>query len=48
MQIRVDKREMEERREILDQKECIDVPEGCEACGGPYPLCCDGCPLFVD
>jgi len=24
------------------------VPEGCVACGGPYPLCKDGCPLFDD
>ena len=25
-----------------------DVPEGCAACGGPYPRCCDSCPLFDD
>ena len=23
-----------------------DVPEGCRACGGPYPNCTDSCPLF--
>lgn len=25
-----------------------DIPEGCAACGGPYPLCKDGCPIFDD
>lgn len=25
-----------------------DIPEGCVACGGPYPICTDGCPLFDD
>lgn len=24
------------------------VPSGCAACGGPYPMCTDGCPLFDD
>lgn len=24
------------------------IPVGCQACGGPYPLCKDGCPLFDD
>lgn len=24
------------------------VPSGCRACGGPYPLCRDGCPAFDD
>ena len=24
------------------------VPKGCAACGGPYPLCKDGCPIFDD
>lgn len=23
-----------------------EVPVGCEACGGPYPLCKDSCDLF--
>ena len=25
-----------------------DIPEGCRACGGPYPDCMDSCPLFDD
>lgn len=24
------------------------IPEGCRACGGPYPLCKQGCALFDD
>ncbi len=24
------------------------VPSGCRACGGPYPRCRDGCPVFDD
>lgn len=24
------------------------VPICCRACGGPYPLCRDGCPIFDD
>ena len=23
-----------------------DPPIGCKACGGPYPLCMDGCGIF--
>ena len=23
-----------------------DIPEGCLACGGDYPLCRQGCPLY--
>ena len=23
-----------------------EVPEGCRACGGPYPSCMDSCPIF--
>lgn len=23
-----------------------DTPDCCEACGGPYPLCADGCGMF--
>ena len=26
----------------------VSKPVGCTACGGPYPLCKDGCPLFDD
>lgn len=25
-----------------------DIPEGCEACGGPYPDCRESCNLFDD
>lgn len=25
-----------------------DVPDGCRECGGPYPNCCDSCPLYDD
>lgn len=25
-----------------------EIPEGCRACGGPYPKCKDGCPAFDD
>ena len=24
------------------------IPEGCAACGGPYPQCCTSCPVFDD
>ncbi len=24
------------------------IPEGCRACGGPYPMCKQGCALFDD
>ncbi|MBO4579336.1 MAG: hypothetical protein J5715_04185 [Clostridiales bacterium] len=24
------------------------VPEGCQACGGPYPNCIEGCNMFDD
>ena len=24
------------------------IPEGCAACGGPYPNCKDSCPIFDD
>lgn len=26
----------------------LDIPEGCRACGGPYPDCMDSCPIFDD
>ena len=26
--------------------ETENIPEGCAACGGPYPHCKDSCPLF--
>lgn len=25
-----------------------DIPEGCQACGGPYPNCKSSCSLFDD
>ena len=25
-----------------------DIPEGCRACGGPYPSCMSSCPIFDD
>lgn len=25
-----------------------NIPSGCNACGGPYPLCKMGCPIFDD
>lgn len=25
-----------------------DIPEGCAACGGDWPNCTDGCPLYDD
>ena len=31
-----------------DETDEDDVPEGCAACGGPYPRCCASCPLFDD
>lgn len=24
------------------------IPEGCRACGGDYPLCRQGCPMYDD
>ncbi|MBQ8054872.1 MAG: hypothetical protein IJ198_13890 [Lachnospiraceae bacterium] len=36
-----------EKQEYYD-KHIFEVPEGCRACGGPYPTCTDGCPLFDD
>jgi hypothetical protein len=38
--------------EDLFYESCEDlndsIPEGCSACGGPYPLCKDGCNIFDD
>lgn len=33
---------------IYDDEDEDDVPEGCRACGGPYPDCTTSCPLFDD
>ena len=29
-------------------KELNKIPEGCAACGGPYPSCKISCPIFDD
>ncbi len=36
--------------EILweDDDDEDEIPSGCRACGGPFPLCKDGCALFDD
>ena len=34
--------------DLFDDTDEDDIPEGCVACGGPYPYCCDSCPLFDD
>jgi len=45
--------------EEIDEKRCShdryiwdddlsDIPEGCAACGGPYPDCMSSCALFDD
>ncbi len=26
----------------------LRIPPGCAACGGPYPMCKDSCPMFDD
>ena len=30
----------------LEHLDRDDIPPGCAACGGPYPLCREGCGLF--
>lgn len=40
-------REYESEEEYYDLHP-EDLPEACSACGGPYPLCMDGCNLFDD
>lgn len=41
-----------ERENILheddDDEEDDDIPEGCAACGGPYPSCKSSCSMFDD
>lgn len=34
--------------EYEDDDDGMDIPEGCAACGGEYPLCKDSCPMFDD
>ena len=31
-----------------DDYDSDDIPEGCAACGGPYPDCKDSCDMFDD
>ena len=31
-----------------DASDDDDIPEGCAACGGPYPDCTSSCPMFDD
>lgn len=31
-----------------DEYDEDDIPEGCAACGGPYPSCTSSCKLFDD
>ena len=40
--------EAEYEREEYYDRHPSDIPEGCRACGGPYPNCCDSCPMFDD
>ena len=45
---------MEEWENIYDNSDEYDefdvdgIPEGCLACGGDFPFCKQGCPLFDD
>ena len=31
-----------------DEPPELDIPEGCAACGGPYPDCMTSCKMFDD
>lgn len=33
---------------LYDEEEGGYIPSGCRACGGDYPLCKRGCPMFYD
>ena len=33
---------------IYSEADEDDIPEGCKACGGPYPDCTTSCSLFDD
>lgn len=33
---------------IFSDSDEDDIPEGCKACGGPYPNCTTSCPMFDD
>ena len=52
-----DKYYCKECDEFFDMNELVDIgiesdydstPDGCEGCGGPYPLCVGSCPAFDD
>ena len=36
-----------EKQDYFD-RHIDEIPEGCLACGGPYPTCKDSCALFDD
>lgn len=36
-----------DRYDVISEPEC-NIPEGCLACGGPYPECTTSCKLFDD
>ena len=39
-------RENRYSKEFANLNDYCNIPDGCEACGGPYPDCEDSCPLF--
>ena len=38
--------EINNKHQMCALKGAGRIPVGCEACGGPYPLCCGSCPMF--
>lgn len=38
----------QEERQAYYDRHVNEMPECCQACGGPYPSCCDSCPMFDD
>ena len=38
--------EIAQKHPVCAMKGSGRIPVGCEACGGPYPLCCGSCPMF--
>lgn len=43
-----DREEKKERKNLAKSSNQKSTPSACKACGGPYPLCKDGCALFDD
>lgn len=39
---------MEDRIEEGEEYDEDNPPPGCRECGGPFPLCKDGCPMYDD